>query len=424
MCGIVGVFGGGLTSVDEKVFKQLLQIDTLRGSHSTGVIIHDGIDTACFKKAVDGYTFVDSSIFTRAMSSCHPTMLIGHNRYATAGKVNDANAHPFERGDTCLVHNGSLKTGWRNYLQDSKYTDVDSEAVCYNVHHEGLKATVEKLNGAFMLVSFDKGTQELKLVRNKERPMHFAFHKTRDVVYLASEAEMLSLILNRNDIDYHDICSQRDDAIITYDMNAKNVKGSISVDKEVTYYTPPPATPITKRKTTGSYGGSDNRLSELGVEVDTPLMLKVETCTDYGSITGDLYVKDTGRYLGKGVVYQAKLMDLEKWIDVRCRYFYGNYNQITVTNPATMNDDEINQWEQEHLEESGLPRDFFGYMSPEQDSISKEEFDELVKDGCSMCGDPIQCDSVESWMMEWFDGKSPVCHHCVDEYKNYMNLDS
>jgi len=91
MCGLVGVMGH-ITIVEKAVFQQLLLVDTIRGKHSTGIAAIDHVgDVTVFKRAVNALDFFDFKQYDRTMlysSNC----LMGHNRYATAGEVNNTNA--------------------------------------------------------------------------------------------------------------------------------------------------------------------------------------------------------------------------------------------------------------------------------------------------------------------------------------------
>lgn len=200
MCGIVGVVGSGIGVAEEKAFKEMLIYDTVRGKHSTGMFAMDSTgNLLTAKKAVDGSTFVDLGVVDRLFKGKSFKMLVGHNRYATAGAVTDNNAHPFNRDHIHMVHNGSLTT-WRNALHDASQTSVDSEAVCFNLAHEGVEETVKKLRGSFSIVAHDATDNSLSFFRNDERPMWMAYAKNKDVLFFASEPWMFEVAAKRNNI--------------------------------------------------------------------------------------------------------------------------------------------------------------------------------------------------------------------------------
>jgi hypothetical protein len=71
MCGLVGTASvTNLTAAEKKMFAQLLCIDTLRGPHSTGVIVVDKDDeVSVTKRAVDGWTFVETTWYDKAVKT-------------------------------------------------------------------------------------------------------------------------------------------------------------------------------------------------------------------------------------------------------------------------------------------------------------------------------------------------------------------
>lgn len=94
MCGIFGFTGR--SSWKTSVLLQALCIaDEVRGTHSTGIVIQTSRDNFIMaKKAVRGRTFVAKGYCAFLFNKKYGNAL-GHNRFATAGAVNDRNAHPF-----------------------------------------------------------------------------------------------------------------------------------------------------------------------------------------------------------------------------------------------------------------------------------------------------------------------------------------
>lgn len=201
MCGLVGVIGD-INFQDAKVFQQLLFVDTLRGSHSTGVATNNvNNEVMVYKRALSAPDYLQLKQGSAIASNTMGDFLLGHNRYATQGAVNDVNAHPFTYGNVTLAHNGTL--GDQSTLPDHKEFKVDSENIAYAM---GLAKNPEEvisvLKGAFALTWYNDHKMEFYIVRNEERPMWIAKHNKRDVYYYASERYMLEAILVRNDMDY------------------------------------------------------------------------------------------------------------------------------------------------------------------------------------------------------------------------------
>lgn len=207
MCGIVGVVG----KIDAKArtaFRQLLIVDSLRGMDSTGFVTAKGANSTVFKRAGDPYLVMDSKAFDKVLLT-PSNVLIGHNRAATVGAVNAANAHPFEFPTVVGVHNGTLRGRWR--LPDNRMFDVDSENIYHAFDKNGVAATVPILDGAYSLVWWNKVDRTINFLRNSERPMCYVFTKDKKTLFFASEPGMLHWILTRNGIEIEQIQITKED---------------------------------------------------------------------------------------------------------------------------------------------------------------------------------------------------------------------
>lgn len=208
MCGIVGVMSKTkthLTSSDRKRFTDLVEVDVLRGRDSTGVYgANHNLKTMADKEAVPGGMFTAMEGYGTVVAHSSK-FLVGHNRWATVGKVNKDNAHPFETQDIILVHNGTLDD--TSNLEMHQYLDVDSEMVAFEMQSHSKKKVLEKLQGAFTLVWFDERDKTLNFARNTERPLWYA--ERGNCLYWASEKAMLQLVLERDKvrtkISYHEL---------------------------------------------------------------------------------------------------------------------------------------------------------------------------------------------------------------------------
>lgn len=214
MCGIVLVGGNYLTASNVNMFGQLLYHDTIRGDHSTGVAAgfqpyKDEHFVKIEKAAVPGDVFIESNLWedvkehtkhttsstgVTSKSSIYPKWMIGHNRYATAGAVNNRNAHPFQHGHITLVHNGSLRQ--QSLLPEHERFQVDSENVCFAIATIGIEETIKLLNGAYTLVWHDAKEKTVNILRNSERPFHLVENNSSEY-YGASEEDMLMWLINR-----------------------------------------------------------------------------------------------------------------------------------------------------------------------------------------------------------------------------------
>jgi glucosamine 6-phosphate synthetase-like amidotransferase/phosphosugar isomerase protein len=114
MCGLVGI-AGKLTVKDEATMKRLFLLDFFRGPDSTGLAAVRGDGNIHVSKlASHPIDLFDSARFKTALSGYNSKIFLGHNRYATKGKVNANNAHPYHYGDIVGAHNGTLSiSSWR-----------------------------------------------------------------------------------------------------------------------------------------------------------------------------------------------------------------------------------------------------------------------------------------------------------------------
>lgn len=190
MCGLVGV-AGKIGNNEERMFKRLLEFDTTRGPHSTGALFVNAQGQTDVVKRVgtpwDWYQYKAVEDKFRTFSC----VLMGHNRWATQGKINNVNAHPFEFDSLVGAHNGTLTT--RYNLDDSGKFDVDSEQLYHHMNRHGWEDTLPKLNGAFALTWWDKENRSLNFARNKERPFFFCLSEDEKTLFWASEPWMLSV---------------------------------------------------------------------------------------------------------------------------------------------------------------------------------------------------------------------------------------
>lgn len=173
------------------MFKRLLEFDTVRGPHSTGALFVNAQGQTDVVKRVgtpwDWYQYKAVEDKFRVFSC----VLMGHNRWATQGKINNVNAHPFEFDAVIGAHNGTLVS--RTLLDDNNKFDVDSENLYHHMNRHGWEDTLPKLNGAFALTWWDKEDRTLNFARNDQRPLFYCTSEDNKTVFWASEPWMLSI---------------------------------------------------------------------------------------------------------------------------------------------------------------------------------------------------------------------------------------
>ena len=201
MCGIVGIFGVWDQHNTYKTLEYLLKIDSIRGEDSTGVCsVFVNNEIQVVKELGHAYDFLNYSSFYEETSFNKHTrkpakLLLGHNRSTTVGATSIENAHPFTYGDITCVHNGTIYN--HNNLTDTRFK-VDSEAITYSLHINGIHKTWKDIQGAAALAWWDASNNSINLIRNKERPLHFLLNKTNDRLVFASEKWMLDAVRIKN----------------------------------------------------------------------------------------------------------------------------------------------------------------------------------------------------------------------------------
>lgn len=215
MCGIVGV-AGAVTFKEEGIFKQLLVIDSLRGEDSTGVASVSRMrDVNVVKSVGDPFQLFETRGFTDIMKT-NNNVLIGHNRYATVGRISRKTAHPFEFSKVVGVHNGTLKNKYS--LHKGSDFDVDSEALYHHINEKGLEDAIDVAEGAYALVWYNKEKDTLNFLRNKERPLFTVLTEDKRCLYWASEAWMLEVALARENIKHGDVTAVPVDTHMSYEI--------------------------------------------------------------------------------------------------------------------------------------------------------------------------------------------------------------
>jgi len=221
MCGLVGMVGS-FTDADKKAFRNMLRFDVVRGEDSTGIAVVDkgSENIRVFKKVgtpdmlFNAYeNWSDRGVYEGPIAK----LFIGHNRWATKGKVNDENAHPFHHNSVVGAHNGTLDSVF--HLEDGYKFDVDSEAIFYNLDKYDAVDTIGNIEGAYALTWYDANENKLKIIRNKERPLHWTRRKDSDVIYWASLPWMLELGLAYANISHGEVYAFETDTLYTFDLD-------------------------------------------------------------------------------------------------------------------------------------------------------------------------------------------------------------
>lgn len=234
MCGLVGVVAKNLWKGHVDAFNDLLWIDQVRGRHSTGVAAihgHKRDEIRLIKDAVRPDILQDLRRYDTVVSH-NAHALIGHNRYATVGAINSANAHPFVFPTLVGAQNGTIPHGafksFGDVLGDESF-GTDTETLYYLIDKLGVEAVIPKVWGAWALTWYDREEKTLNFLRNKERPLYIALLKNKQALFWASEKAMLDFALERQaqfaNIGYTIYTISEDTHyVVDVDSNAKDIE--------------------------------------------------------------------------------------------------------------------------------------------------------------------------------------------------------
>lgn len=192
MCGIVGLITkatNGFAIKEIEVITQMLHSNQVRGSDGTGVFYNTKANKGMVKvvkSAVPACDFIRTTEYNNATDTFlrASNFVIGHNRSATKGKIDNDCTHPFKEKHITLIHNGTLET--QKELNDT--VEVDSHAICHSMAEIGAEETIKLLNGAFALVWWNAIDKTLNICRNNSRPLFII--ETKDNHILTSELEL------------------------------------------------------------------------------------------------------------------------------------------------------------------------------------------------------------------------------------------
>jgi len=175
----------------------MLELDTVRGPHSTGIFCINIDNKIEYDKTVGTPWdfFKESEVFSKNknLTGLYKVM-VGHNRFATFGAINKENAHPFDFVNVIGVHNGTIATSSFKFLEEKGVKSVvDSQMLYGAINNIGLKETIKNTSGAWSLVYWDKDAKVLNLLKNDQRPMWYTFSNNKKTLLFASEPWILKV---------------------------------------------------------------------------------------------------------------------------------------------------------------------------------------------------------------------------------------
>ncbi len=181
MCGIIGYVGG--RPCEELILGGLERLE-YRGYDSAGIVLldDDGLTTV---RAVGNLAELRKAAHAAGADASAAVMGLGHTRWATHGRVTEANAHPHAdaSGRITVVMNGIVENyaRLRTELQDQGVvfrSETDAEVIPHLIarHYEGdlvtaMRAAVSELEGHFTIVAASVAEPGRLVAYRQETPL-------------------------------------------------------------------------------------------------------------------------------------------------------------------------------------------------------------------------------------------------------------
>lgn len=385
MCGLVGV-AGDIAKIDIDVFNQLLFADTLRGQDSTGVAgINLAGDVDWIKRVGIASDLQDIRGYDRVVNN-RQKILIGHNRYGTQGAKSNANAHPFECGDVVGAHNGTVPWDSKNKLPKASTFGTDSEAIFNAIDEIGVEKTLGLLHGAWALTYWDARDDTLNFIRNKERPLYYAFNAAHTTMFWASEEGLLHWILGRNGIKYDKPTLLIEDTLLSFTIPAFNKEFDEPRRQKITGAAPVVPVSVPARFPTGSY----DRGTYKPYNFQRPDAPKSNSVANYDP--NDWSIGD------------------DETLEAYFRRTDGLIAAAAGAIGATIN---------------GVPKTTeFKYKHPITNALmTRDEFDEITQHGCDWCNNDVMWGTHASFIASSTGDPECFCEDCTlnnNEAKLYI----
>jgi glutamine---fructose-6-phosphate transaminase (isomerizing) len=235
MCGIIAIVGK--IPVTDRLLESLRRLE-YRGYDSAGVaVIVDGKVER--RRAQGKIKALESLLAEQPLSG---QVGIGHTRWATHGAPTTRNAHPHTAGRVTLVHNGIIE----NYAELKAelaarghvfHSDTDTEIIAHLLDAElstglppveALKATLNRLSGAYALVILIEGEDRLVLGARRGSPLVVGHGKGE--MFLGSDALAVGPFTDRVIyLDEGDFVAIDNDGARIFDLKGNLVHRPIAV---------------------------------------------------------------------------------------------------------------------------------------------------------------------------------------------------
>lgn len=387
MCGIFCAVGD-MVAKQDRFISDMFVLDSLRGPHSCGLlsVVNYNSEVGVYKKAMQAHDYLDMAGYKKALAGKNK-VLVGHNRWATKGKINNINAHPFTVGNITGVHNGTLTQ--QSLLPDHASYEVDSENIIHSIDKIGIVETWAKIKGAAALMWWDAEEDSFNFIRNKERPLFFCYSKDLKQMYAASEYYMLAAGLWRNGIEHYDIEELPVNELYSFRVETGN-KIAANVVKCSTLKVQPYKAPVYQSKR-----------GKKGRKYDDNVTNFNKKKTGYDNFLGK--IGDVVDFIVTSVVYYHKLVEYEVADNATGElYRINDYSKIPILKVNECATAIIHRFSGRHIYLNSATLKFnseYEYngdtttkaLTLEEDIESKrdKEWEKQTNHDCDLCGSPV-----------------------------------
>lgn len=427
MCGLVGM-AGILGTKDISAFSEMLYADYFRGKDSVGVgsVSASGAMNT-LKSLMLPSDFVEHKKYNSFVHT-GARVLMGHNRAATRGGVTVHNAHPFVTDRILGAHNGTLDHQCLKDLAENQEGQTDSERLIRTISDlDGrIPDALSLASGAWALTIYDKETNTISLVRNDKRPLYYCFAESRKTLYWASEPGILIWILGRNQIKHNKVMEMPVDRVRSWvlpkpsetfgECGSEQAEGKKPInfpnnpnlragwadpdDYGLPWYRDQHYSAHgDSRKSSGNATGTPGSNSKRALKPDPE---SFDPWEPYGE---GWQAFDRGQII-TDCPYDWNTRSRESWVDG-----WGEARQDALKNTPKPAEKVVDL-------DSKRTKIYDRRHGPHGHPVGREEFANLVKDGCSWCGNPVPFED-KGYFHRGTGTKTPTyfCNECTSQTK-------